>query len=61
MSPSNDCPELTTFLSNNLIISVGEAKKILGKKYSMMSDEDIESLIINLQFNAETTLLQNGS
>jgi hypothetical protein len=61
MSPSNDCSKLTTTLGNNLIISVGEAKKILGKKYITMTDEDIESLIINLQFNAETTLLQNGS
>lgn len=57
MTPNTSNSELTHPLSKGLIISVGEARKILGKKSTELSDDEVESLIVNLQFNAEVSLL----
>ena len=40
-------------MSDNLIISVKEARKILGKKYDIHSDETIERIIQRLDGIAE--------
>lgn len=61
MSSDNDNPTLQDLAQTGLVISVKEARKILGKKSSEMTDEQVETLIVNLQFNAESFLLQNGS
>jgi uncharacterized protein YjgD (DUF1641 family) len=39
-----------------LIISIKEARKILGKSYEHMSDEEVESLIENLDAIAIVSL-----
>jgi hypothetical protein len=43
---------------SNLIISVEEARKLLGKKYAYMTDEQIEDLIIQLDEIARLTIKQ---
>ncbi|HUA13455.1 MAG TPA: hypothetical protein VL989_03070 [Candidatus Sulfotelmatobacter sp.] len=40
----------------SLIISVKEARKLLGKDYNHLSDEQIEDLIINLHEIAKGAL-----
>lgn len=61
MSSDNDNPTLQDLAQTGLVISVKEARKILGKKSLEMTDEQVEALIVNLQFNAESFLLQSGS
>lgn len=61
MASSNDSLELVYAPANGLIISISEARKILGKKSAEMTDDEVEALIVNLQFNAEASLLQKGS
>lgn len=43
------------------IITVKEARKILGKKSETMSDDQVETLIDSLQVIAETSLSNQGS
>ena len=43
---------------DNLIISVTEARKLLGKKYEHMSDEQIQDLIIQLDEIATLSIRQ---
>lgn len=38
----------------NLIISVKEARKLLGKDAEAMSDDDVEGLVLSLQSIAKT-------
>ena len=45
----------------NLVISVKEARKILGKKSENMTDDEIEAMIATLQSIAEPFLVNNGS
>ena len=40
---------------SRLVISVKEARKILGKKYEVLTDEEVVALINNLQFEAEAS------
>ena len=46
---------------SRLVISVKEARKILGKKSEAMKDEEVEALVVSLQFDAEAALQDKGS
>lgn len=43
----------------DLIISVKEARKLLGKKYDLMSDDQIEELIVQLDEIARLSIKQS--
>jgi len=56
---AGSCRELE--MQPNLVISVKEARKILGKKSENMTDDEIEAMIATLQSIAEPFLVNNGS
>jgi hypothetical protein len=45
---------------SDLIISVKEARKLLGKKYDHMTDEQVEDLIIQLNEVARLSMKQTA-
>lgn len=47
-------------MSDNLIITVKEARKILGKKYANESDDYIQDVILQLS-SISTAIIRNGS